>query len=79
MLSIMEYAKNDDMVELIGDLYSILFQSNIEYHCIYIERSHNIIADTLSRLDFNTFCYLKPNASINMTTPSKIKYYGQVI
>ncbi len=51
----------------------------MECHCIYIESSHNVIADALSRLDLNTFWYFKPNAYINMTTPSNIKYYGQAV
>ncbi len=56
-------------MELIGDLYSILLQNNMKCHCIYIESSLNVIADALSRLDFNTFWNFKPNASIEMTTP----------
>ncbi len=71
--------KNDGIMELIRELCSILFQNNMECHCIYIESSHNVTADALSMLDFNTFLYFKPSASINMITPSKIKYYGQTI
>ncbi len=52
--------KNDDIMELIRELYSILFQNNMECHCIYIESSHNVIADVLSKLDFNTFWNFKP-------------------
>ncbi len=56
-----EVCKNYDIMELIRELYSILSQTNMECHCMYMESSHNVIADALSRLEFYILPYFKPN------------------
>ncbi len=66
-------------MEFIRELYSILFQNNMECHCIYVEKAHNVLTDALSRLDFHTFRKFKPGASQNVTLPAEIQYYGQTI
>ena len=71
--------KNEDIMELIRELFAILFANNIECFCIYIESSRNVAADALSRLDFATFKKVKPESSLTMTLPEKIKYYNQWI
>ncbi len=40
---------------------------------------YNALADTLSRLDCQTFRKFKPGASQNMILPVEIQYYGQTI
>ena len=67
--------KNNDIMELIRELYSIMFQSNIECNCIYVPSAHNVLADALSRLDFPTFRKFRPSASLSMTLPAPIKFY----
>ena len=71
--------KNNDIMELIRELYSILFQNNMECHCIYIQSAHNVLADALSRLDLHTYRQLRPGASMKMTTPAYIKFYDHQI
>ncbi len=41
--------KNNDIMELFRELYSILFQNNMECNCIYVERAHNVLADWIFR------------------------------
>ena len=71
--------KNDDIMELIRELFSILFTNNMECHCIYIESSCNVVTDALSRWDFHTFKRVKPESSIRVTLPAKVEFYDQLI
>ncbi len=71
--------KYNDIIELIRELYSILFQNNMECHFICVESAHNLLANTLSRLDFHTFRKFKPGTSQNVIRRTEIQYYGQTI
>ncbi len=71
--------KNDEWMELIRELYYILVEYNMVCQAVYITSADSIVADAISRYDFQRLRLVHPNANINMVPPSDINYFGMAI
>ena len=62
-------SKSVDIMDLIRKLFFVCAKFHFEIRTCYINTKVNDIADALSRLQFDRFCQLAPQADVHMTMP----------
>ena len=61
--------RNPLIMDLVRKLFFICALFAFEVSCVYINTKSNDVADSLSRLQFDRFMMLVPDADVNMTYP----------
>lgn len=72
-------SRNPHILSLIRSLYLLCEQHDIEFKATYVNTLDNSSADSLSRLDFDRFRSLNPQANTWMTWPEYVNYDGLLI